>query len=101
LILGNVLLINQFSPGVVIWLSADKEREMDEKICSICGDVFSEEDDRDFIDSSDTDDDLLGIPREACPECKKEIRTGSTELLGDFSDLHPDETDEEFWEHEE
>lgn len=69
-------------------------------ICCVCGDVIEDEDDSDD-EFPDADDEVLGISEKTCSQCKKEMREGVGDFLGDFNEFHPDETDEEFWDHEE
>jgi hypothetical protein len=40
------------------------------------------------------DDGGTGV--DICPKCDDDLE----HFVGDYNDLHPDETEEEFWEHE-
>jgi hypothetical protein len=69
--------------------------------CDCCGDVIDDAErilmERDEIFDKDSRYDITEL---TCPECRKEIRKAREELEGDYSPLHPNETVQEFEDHE-
>jgi hypothetical protein len=70
-------------------------------ICPNCDEEFEREAwEEDMSSESAVNDERRGIQKEWCPRCKKVERINLSEMGEDYSPLHPDETPEEFHDHE-
>ena len=72
----------------------DEEVVVVEKELCECGAELTDEDDSYEIGDEEFDG------RRLCRSCKEEELSRRGAFMGDFSEMHPDETDEEFSEHE-
>ena len=69
--------------------------------CDHCGEPIDDEEGVKMYENEIFDQDRnYSISEQTCLKCRKEIRDERDELAEDYSMLHPDETAEEFAEHE-
>lgn len=69
--------------------------------CNHCREVIDDTERVSMEEDKISNEDMLcDITELTCPDCRKEIRKAGKELKGDFSPLHPNETVQEFEDHE-
>jgi len=68
--------------------------------CDHCGKRLVDEEARMEEDEIFEEDKNYGITEQTCLECREEVREAIEEFEGDYSPMHPNETRQEFEEHE-